>query len=207
MNEVDDIYKIKQIFDGKIYSIAKYGFGKRNLLVVLEDDSIDFLYEIKQSLLKLRRTKNVLVFSKTDLLKKNLGIDYLNIKLTSVVIYGKDIFQELEVDTAKVKRHIGYEANRMLIGMKNDMLNCRWNSSMKKLLFSCLPRILPLIVAHLHVKGEKIPNAIPDTINRYIKINQEALCLLKITRDVNPKEVKHLLANVFVFLENLSKKV
>jgi len=207
MNEIDDIYKLKQIFDGKIYSVAKYGFGKRNLLVILDDDSLDFLYEVKPALQKLRRTKNVLVFSKSDLQKKNLGIDYLNIKLTSVVIYGKDVFSEFEVDNAKIKRHLGYEANRMLIGLKNDMLSAKWNSSMKNLLFSIVPRVLPLIVAHLYLKGEKIPNAIPDTINRYLKHNEEAVCFLKITRDVTPKEVKHLLADVFVFLENLSKKV
>ncbi len=207
MNEIDDIYKLKQIFSDKIYSIAKYGFGKRNLLVILEDDSIDFLFEIKPALSKLRKNKNILVFSKKDLMKNNLGIDYLNIKLTSVVIYGKDIFKELEVDNAKIKRHLGYEANRMLIGLKNEMLNCRWSTQMRNLLYSSVPRILPLIVAHLYLKGEKIPNAIPDTINRYLKHNEEVVCLLKITKDLSTKEVKHMLANVFVFLENLSRKV
>lgn len=207
MNEIDDIYKLKKIFDGKIYSVIKYGFGKRSLLVVLNDDDINFLYEIKPLVLKLRKNKNVLVFSKTDLLEKNLGIDYLNIKLTSVVIYGKDIFSELTVDDLKIKRHICYEANRMLIAMKNDMLNCKWSSGMKNLLFSSVPRILPLIVAHLYVKGEKIPNAIPDTINRYLKYNEDAICFLKINKNLKAKEVNKLMIDVLLFLENLSKKV
>ena len=207
MGDVEDIRMMQKVFDGYIYSVLKYGFGKRNLLVIIKDMDITELLKIKRYILALRKQKNVLILSYDDLHKKNLSIDYLNIQLTSVVIYGTDIFKEFTVDTSRIKRHIGYEANRLVITLKNELLARRWSWKIKELLFSVVPRVLPLIIAHLYVKGEKIPNAIPDTINKYIKYNQEASVLLKIRRNVSEKEAVELLKEVFVFLEQLSAKV
>lgn len=207
MHEVEDIRMLQRIFDGYIYSVLKYGFGKRNLLVIIKDMDIDKLLEVKKYIIKLRKQKNVLILSYDDLHKKNLSIDYLNIQLTSVVVYGSDIFKEFTVDTPRIKRHISYEANRLVITLKNELLSRRWSWQIKSLLFSVVPRILPLIVAHLYVKGEKIPNGIPDTINRYLKYNDDATVLLKIRRNVTSAEAIVLMKEVFVFLENISTRV
>ena len=75
------------------------------------------------------------------------------------------------------------------------------------MLFSLIPRLLPLIVAHLYLKGEKIPNAIPDTINRYIKHNEDAIVLLRIRKDLSKSEMNKLFEEVFDFLEKLVDKV
>lgn len=205
---MDEISKLKEIFDGYIYSVIKYGFGKRNLLVVVKNMDIDSLLAIKPHILRLRRNnRSVLVLAYDDLHKKNLGIDFLNIQLTSAIIYGKDIFKEFIVDNARIKRHIAYEANRLMIALKNELLSLRWSWQVKSLLFSTIPRVLPLIIAHLYLKGEKIPNAIPDTINRYVKYNEDAHVLLRISKQVSKKEIDVLFKGIFEFLEHLSTHV
>ncbi len=207
MGDIEEIHKLKKVFDDTIYSIVKYGFGKRNLIVIIKNGNIDYLIKIKAYILALRRKKNILVISYDDINQTNFGIDLLNIKLTSVVIYGKDIFKEFKIDNLKIKRQIRYEANKQLIALKNELLSRKWPWQMRDLLFSTIPRILPLIVAHLYIKGEKIPNAIPDTINRYVKHNENAVVLLKIRKKMTPEETKALYQEVFGFLKNLAEKV
>jgi len=207
MNDIEEIHRLKKIFDKSIYSIIKYGFGKRNLLVVIKNGNMDYLMKIKHYILSLRKKKNILVLSYDDISQQNFGIDLLNIKLTSVVIYGNDVFKEFNIDNTKIKRQIRYEANRQLIALKNELLSRKWSWHMRALLFSMIPRILPVIVAHLYIKGDKIPNAIPDTINRYLKHNEDAVVLLKIKRKVTADEMKDLFQELFVFLKGLSKKV
>jgi len=207
MNDIEEIHRLKKIFDKSIYSIIKYGFGKRNLLVVIKNGNMDYLMKIKPYILSLRKKKNILVLSYDDISQQNFGIDLLNIKLTSVVIYGNDVFKEFNIDNTKIKRQIRYEANRQLIALKNELLSRKWSWHMRALLFSMIPRILPVIVAHLYIKGDKIPNAIPDTINRYLKHNEDAVVLLKIKRKVTADEMKDLFQELFVFLKGLSKKV
>ena len=207
MNDVEEIHKLKKIFDKSIYSIIKYGFGKRNILVVIKNGNMDYLMKIKPYILSLRKKKNILVLSYDDINQQNFGIDLLNIKLTSVVIYGNDVFKEFNIDNIKIKRQIRYEANRQLIVLKNELLSIKWPWHMKNLLFSMIPRVLPIIVAHLYIRGDNIPNAIPDTINKYLKHNEDAIVLLKIKKKVTVDEMKSLFQEVFVFLKGLSKKV
>ena len=207
MNDVEEIHKLKKIFDKSIYSIIKYGFGKRNILVVIKNGNMDYLMKIKPYILSLRKKKNILVLSHDDINQQNFGIDLLNIKLTSVVIYGNDVFKEFNIDNIKIKRQIRYEANRQLIVLKNELLSMKWSWHMKNLLFSMIPSVLPIIVAHLYIKGDNIPNAIPDTINKYLKHNEDAIVLLKIKKKVTVDEMKSLFQEMFVFLKGLSKKV
>jgi hypothetical protein len=206
-DSADEIYKLKKVFDTNIYSIVKYGFGKRNILIVLNDVSTEYLNKIKPYLLKLKKDKNIVVIGKNNISPKCIGVDFLNIKLTSVVIYGAEIFSDSEIDPAKIKRQIKYEANRLLINLRNEYLSFRWPWHMKKLLYSAVPRVLPLIVAHLYLKGEKIPNAIPDTINRYLKHNEDAIVLMRIKKDMSSKETDALFNDFFLFLENLNDKI
>lgn len=205
MEEIEEIHKLKKIFDTSIYSIVKYGFGKRNLLVVVKETDVDYLLKIKPYILKLKKSKNILLLSNDDLKESNLGIDLLNIMLTSVVIYGNDPFKGFEVDNNRIKRQIKYEANKLLIGLKNELLSRKWSWQMKSLLFSSIPRVLPLIVAHLYLKGEKIPNAIPDTINKYLKHNEDAVVLLKMGNDVSKDEMYKYFDEIFVFLNHLAE--
>jgi hypothetical protein len=207
MKDVEDIKKLKDIFNDSIYSIIKYGFGKRNILVVLNDMGMDYMMRIKPYLFKLKKNKNILVLTKKNISKRSIGVDFLNIKLTSVVIYGNDIFKNAKIDTARIKRQIRYEANRALINLKNEFLSCKWSWRMRELLFTVIPRTLPLIVAHLYVLGEKIPNAIPDTINRYIKHNEDAIALLSISRNLSKDKLKGVFQDIFDFFEKLEEKV
>jgi hypothetical protein len=126
MESIDDIQKLKKIFDESIYSIVKYGFGKRNILVVVNEVDIDYLIKIKPYLLKLKKTKNILVIPRKNIKTDNLGVDFLNIKLTSAVIYGADIFKELKFDNTKIKRQIHYESNKTLVSLVNEILSRRW---------------------------------------------------------------------------------
>ena len=207
MKAIEEIRDLKKIFNDRIYSIIKYGFGKRNILVVLDDITYEYLTEIKLYIAKLRKKKNIVVISKKDIKPKNLGVDFLNIKLTSVIIYGKDIFKDIDFESVKIKRQIRYEANNTLMNLRNELINKKWAWQMKELLFSAIPRLLPLIVAHLYIKGEKIPNAIPDTINRYLKHNEDAVILLKISKSLTKEEMTKLFQELFVFLENLADNV
>lgn len=207
MKAIEEIHDLKKIFNDSIYSIIKYGFGKRNILVVLDDITYEYLMEIKPYIVKLRKKKNIVVISKKDIKPKNLGVDFLNIKLTSVIIYGNDIFKGIDFESVKIKRQIRYEANNTLMNLRNELINKKWRWQMKELLFSAIPRLLPLIVAHLHIKGENIPNAIPDTINRYLKHNEDAIVLLRISKSLTKEEMKTLFQELFVFLENLADNV
>jgi hypothetical protein len=207
MADIDEIYRLKKIFQDSIYSIIKYGFGKRNILVVIKNGNIDYLLNIRPFIRKLKKTKNILLLSYDDIKQKTIGLDLLNIKLTSVVIYGSDIFSEMNIDNLRIKRQIKYEAYRQLVTLKNDLLSTRWEFQMKQILFSVVPRVLPLIVAHLYIKGENITNAIPDTINKYIKYNEDALVLLRIKKNISSSELKELFTEMFLFLGKLSEKV
>ncbi|MCB9358830.1 hypothetical protein H6503_02780 [Candidatus Woesearchaeota archaeon] len=203
MRDIEEIKNLKEIFNDHIYSVIKYGFGKRNFLVVVNDMDIPYMMKIRPYIRRIRKQKNILILTKENVSKKNIGVDFLNIKLTSVVIYGQDIFKGASIDTLRLKRQIKYEANRILVNLRNEILDTGWKRSLKDILFSVIPRVLPLIVAHLYVLGEKIPNAIPDTINRYVKHNSDALVLLKIRKDISQKEVEILLKDSMVFLEKL----
>lgn len=206
MRVLEEIQQLKKIFDKEIFSIIKYGFGKRNILVVLKDGfNIEYLMRIKPFISKLKKNNNIIVVSRKSIIANN--IDILNIKLTYAVIYGDDPFKGLNFDTSKIRKQIEYEANKTLINLKNEILSHKWSWQLKKLLFSTLPRLLPLIVAHLYVLGENIPNAIPDTINKYIKHNNDATVLLKIRRDISKSEFNPLYQDIFVLLENLATKV
>ena len=206
MVEIEEIQKLKQIFDNEIYSIVKYGFGKRNILVVLKDGfNIAYLMKIKPFIRKLKKNNNIVVVSRKSLITNN--IDILNIKLTSATIYGPDVFKGMEFDTSKIKKQIEYEANKTLINLKNDLLSKKWSWEQKKLLFSSIPRMLPLIIAHLYVKGDKIPNAIPDTINKYVKHNPDAAVLLRIRRDISNDQLIKFYDELFHLLQGLAEKV
>jgi hypothetical protein len=207
MEEIDEIHKLKKIFNDSIYSIIKYGFGKRNILVVIKNGDINYLLKIKPAILHLKKVKNILLLSYNDIKSKILGTDLLNVKLTSVVIFGQDIFKEMKVDNTRIRRQIKYEAYRQLITLKNDILSTKWNFQLKNILFSMIPKVLPLIVAHLYLLGENIPNAIPDTINKYIKHNEDALVLLKIRKNLTVEEMNALFQDMFVFLSGLNDKV
>ncbi|MFT4303087.1 MAG: hypothetical protein ACMXYG_00845 [Candidatus Woesearchaeota archaeon] len=203
MHDIEDIKKLKDVFNDHIHSIIKYGFGKRNILVVLEEMDIDYLLKIRPLIRRIRKQKNLLVLTKENVTKKNIGVDFLNIKLTSVVLYGNDIFKDATIDTTRIKRQIKYEANRILVNLRNELLNTKWSWDIRRILYSVIPRILPLIVAHLYVLGEKIPNAIPDTINRYIKHNESASVLLRIRKDIKRDEMDKLLQDIFDLFESM----
>ena len=205
MASIDEIHQLKKIFDDEIYSILKYGFGKRNILVVLKDGfNINYLLKIKPYISKLKKNNNIIVVSKTSIIANN--IDILNIRLTYAVIYGKDPFKSIDFETAKIRKQIEYEANKTLINLKNELLARKWSWQVRNLLYSVVPRILPLIVAHLYILGEKIPNAIPDTIHKYLKHNPDVIVLLQIKKDIKKDEAIKLYEKVFVLLEGLAKQ-
>ena len=203
----EDIQKLKEIFGEDILSIIKYGFGKRNLMIVLSDVSLSYLQPLKPYIMRLKRKKRILVLGASDITSGAIGIDLLNIQLTSVVIYGKDLFKDLSFDEAKIKRQLKYDAHRMLVGLRDEYLSYRWSWDLKKVLASTVPRLLPLIVAHMYLLGEKIPNAIPDTINKYVKHNEDALVLLKIRHDLNSKEIEAIFEDIFTFLADLPERI
>ena len=61
MADIDEIHTLKRIFNDSIYSIVKYGFGKRNLLVIIKNGGLDYLLKIKPYIAKLRKNKNILL--------------------------------------------------------------------------------------------------------------------------------------------------
>jgi hypothetical protein len=206
-DSVDDIRHLKEVFDDSIVSIIKYGFGKRNILVVVNDTSVEYLTRIRPFLLRISRDKNIVVISKNNIMNKNMGIDFLNIKLTAAVIYGENVLEHLKFEKENLRNQVIYEANKILINTRHDFLSKRWGWQRKNVLFQAVPRILPLIVAHLYLADQKIPNAIPDTINRYLKVNEDAAVLLKISRNVSTDELPNLFTDLFALLENIGDRL
>jgi hypothetical protein len=206
-DSIDDISRLKKVFNDSIVSIIKYGFGKRNILVVVEDTSFDYLVKIRPYLRKLSKSKNIVVLSRNNIVKKNIGIDFLNIKLTAAVIYGEDVLNQLIFPKEDLKKQIIYEANKILINTRSEFLEKRWAFQQKEVLYHSLPRVLPLIVAHLYLKDQKIPNAIPDTINKYAKINEDAAVLLRISKNMPASEMDTHFTDLFYFLENISERL
>lgn len=177
------ILRIKEILGENLTSVATYGKEDEQLLVVV--NKLDF------GLLKAVQDMSTGYYKKSGKLPLFLTeeeltdghdvfpLEFLNIKLNHKIIYGTDIFTELQFDKNHVRRELEFEFRSKLINLRQGYLElAKSKKDLRLLVNKAVPTLLPICNGLLFVKDVVIPDSITElftAINKEYGVNIDIL--------------------------------
>lgn len=167
----DFIKRLKDIYGDGLISIIIYGsavsgefidkFSNINLLVILNDTSIPNLIKVKNIINNSKFCIFNTYFFTEDYIKTSLDvfpIEFLDIKESYLVLYGKDILKDLKIDTKNLRFQCEQEIKAKTMSLKHLYLRAvRDKDSLQSLLFKSFTSILHILRNLLRLKGIKPP--------------------------------------------------
>jgi len=163
----------QNVFGNDLESIILYGStaqgnyvpGKSdiNFLIVLSQNGIGHLYKAEELAKKWWKYKvSVPLFLTESYIKTSLDtfpLEFFNMKLYYKVIFGKDILNEIEINSRDLRLQLEKEIKGKLLHLRQSFFNYYID---KKQIHTLLPASLKTFMAYfpaiLFVKGEEIPN-------------------------------------------------
>lgn len=221
----DFIERLKHIYADALISVVLYGSAasgeftdKRsniNLLIVLNDTGLPSLSRVKNIINKPRyRILNTFFFTE-NYLKNSTDVfpmELLDMKENYLVLYGKDVLKDLEIDVRNLRFQCEQELKSKLINLKQIYLNLGKDKfALQTLLFKSFTSTLYILRNVLRLKG-KAPSYLKSEILKglssefKIDINVWEKILLGKNREIK-LGVKDLEALFFCFVEDLEKIV
>ncbi len=164
---IDDfIHRLREVYRGELVSVILYGSAASgefiekhsniNLLIVLDNVSLDNLKKISSALNKNKFQALRPLFFSEDYIKNSLDvfpIEFLDMKENYVLLYGKDVLSGLEIDIKNLKAQCEQELKAKLINLKSIYLKSKDKSFLRDLLFKSCTSILHILRNLVRLKG------------------------------------------------------
>ncbi len=207
------IQELKEILRSNLITIAEYGKeGKQHLIVIKKLDS-STLKNLKPLIKNFyKKTKSFPLLLTHEELTDGLDVfplEFLNIKLNHIVLYGEDIFNNLVFDKRHIRRQLEFEFRSKLITLRQGYLEVGSKKELKIILEKAIPTLLPILNGLLYLKDIDIPEPIGeilDLISKKYRINIDILRKIKNKDqdlDTSVKELVILLATIGEILDEV----
>ncbi|MCM8796656.1 MAG: hypothetical protein NC923_02065 [Candidatus Omnitrophica bacterium] len=159
---------LNQIYADELVSVIVYGsaasgeFVERhsnlNLLVVLKDSSIENIKKASELVARYRML-SPLFMGETDIATSTdvFPIEFLDMRENYLLLYGKDILKDLQIDTKNLRFQCEHELKAKLISLRQMYLRTRGNKDwLHNLLLKSFTSVLYIARNLLRIKG-KLP--------------------------------------------------
>lgn len=222
-NLKDFIQGLKNIYQDRLVSVIIYGsaasgefkekYSNINLLVVLDDTSLENLKMVSGLLNKPKFQKFNPLFFSPDYLNKSTDvfpIEFLDMKENYLVLSGEDILKDLTIDTKNLRFQCEEELKTKLINIKGFYLRNKNNkAAITNLLFKSFNSILHILRNIVRLKGitpTYLKGDILKQLEQEFQIDIDAFNKILEVKNKNlrlkHKEVENLL---FTFVAQLEK--
>lgn len=141
MQEYPDKFvdELKKVLGENLISVILYGSAAKgedipeqsdiNLIAILKEFSLLKIDSVEKIVLKAERKKNVkTVFWTEEELKNSVDVfpvEFLDIKENHRVLFGKDIFSGISVDTKNIRHQIEFELRSKMLRLRGEWLNLK----------------------------------------------------------------------------------
>lgn len=190
------LQKIKSIYNQDLVSLILYGSAASNefvdknsnlnILVVLTNTDLDNLQLARNTITKLKFARIHALFMTEEYIKSSLDvfpIEFLDIKENNIVLFGKDIFKDVSIETKNLRFQCEQELKSKLINLKQQYLriNPKAKSALANLLFRNFTSILHILRNIVRLKG-KTPSYLKETIIAEValELKVEVITFMKI---------------------------
>jgi len=157
---------LKKVYGNSLVSVMTYGSAARgnfisgisriDVAVVLDDTSLASLSEIKGCLQKSVFAPVAPVFFTEDYIKKSLDvfpIEFLDMRDDHVVLYGKDVLKDIEIDLRNLRFQCEHELRSKLINIKRAYLSASGTGAKRELLFKFVTSLSHIMRNVMRMKG------------------------------------------------------
>lgn len=201
------IKEIKQKLGNNLISIVKYKVGFiENILFILNKIGIEELDKIKADF-----EENHLFLTKKSIINGTdvFPLEFYNIKTGREILYGQDIFKDLEFDKENIRRELEFEFRSKLLHLRQEYLSLKEND-IQKLIFSAIPTLTPILKGMAFLKGIKVnENNIIEKVGDAFEENLLILKDIEILKKKNEKikNKEEYIQKLMKILKNLGDKL
>jgi hypothetical protein len=226
---MDDFVKgLSGIYGEELIAVILYGsaasgeyFDKRsniNIAVILEDAGLRSVSRSVRLIGRCAFRQIHPVFFTEKYLKCSADvfpIELLDMKENRVVLHGRDVVRNIDVDIKNLRFQCEQELKAKLIGIKTAYINNRSPRLRKELLFKFFTSSLHILRNLLRLKGAQVPYAKADIISelskKFEELNAEIftgiLAAKEEGRKPSAEAVDNMLFGFYDELEKLSEKI
>ena len=221
------IKSLKGIYGDDLISVILYGSaasgeyaGKHsniNIAVILKDTSLDVLSKASRILNKRKFLIMNPVFFTEEYVKRSTDvfpIEFIDMKENHVVLYGKDVLNEINIDVKNLRFQCEQELKSKIINIKRQYLMTTSTFMLKNLLFKSLTSSVHILRNLVRLKGKTPSYAKEEVLKAVVKeFDVDAAPLLTIldaknrNARISRQEVDRLFNFLVETLENVSDKV
>lgn len=223
----DFVVNLKNIYSDQLVAVVLYGSAASgeyagrhsnvNLAVILKDTAIQSLKKASRFINKSRFSIINPIFFTEDFIKKSADvfpIEFLDIKENYIVLYGEDVFGDLQIDIKNLRFQCEQELKSKILNIKKLYLRMRDRAILKDLLFKSFTSSLHILRNLVRLKG-KMPSYkkedVLDEVAREFTVDVSALRKILDAKNKNirlsNKDIDELFASLVETLEDISEKV
>lgn len=211
----DFIQRLKSAYQEELVSVILYGSAARgefiqrqsnvNLLIVLGDTDLPILNKISRVLNMQRFQILEPLFLTEDYIKSSLDvfpIEFLDIKDSYILLYGRDILEGMEIDRKNLRFQCEQEIKAKLLNIKNAYLRAKGRYALESLLFKSFTSIMHILRNIVRLKGEAPSHLKEDVlsdISEYFGIDianfKKILEAKKNNLRLNQREIERMLSS------------
>ncbi len=213
------LQRLKSIYNQDLVSLILYGSAASNefvdknsnlnILVVLTNTDLDNLLLAQNMITKSKFARIHALFMTEEYIKSSLDVfpvEFLDMKENNIVLFGKDIFKGIPIETKNLRFQCEQELKSKLINLKQQYLriNPKAKSALANLLFRNFTSIIHILRNIVRLKG-KTPSYLKEAIiaEVAIELKVEVITFMKILEakknpDILKREDMQSLLNDFV---------
>jgi predicted nucleotidyltransferase len=225
---VDDfVANLKNIYSDQLVAIVLYGSAASgeyagrhsnvNLAVILKDTAIQSLKKASRFINKNRFSIINPIFFTEEYIKKSTDVfpvEFLDIKENHIILYGKDVFGDLQIDIKNLRFQCEQELKSKILNIKKLYLRMRDRAILKDLLFKSFTSSLHILRNLVRLKG-KMPSYkkkdVLDEVARELTVDASVLRKILDAKNknirLNNKDIDELFTILVETLEDIAGKV
>lgn len=235
MNLPDNIKKaidqfvalLKNAYGGELISVILYGsaasgeYARRHsnidLAIVLKNASLGAISKTSRFINKRRFMMINPVFFTVDYIKHSTDvfpIEFTDMKENHAVLYGEDIFKDIEISTENLRFQCEQELKSKIINIKRAYLGAAGKEALKKTLFMAVTSSLYILRNLIRLKGLRPPHRKEEVLSDISReFGVDAAPLNKILSakagniSLSRGEITGLFSHLVETLETISSKV
>lgn len=218
------VQRLKDTYKEDLISVILYGsaasgefmekYSNINLLVVLNDTSLANLKKIAPILKKARFTILNTLFFSPEYIRNSVDafpIEFLDIKENHLILWGKDLLRDIEIDTRNLRFQCEQELKEKLINIKMAYLRTQDKNTIRMLLFKSSNSVLHILRNLIRLKGQEPAYLKEDLIKQFSELFGISIESFNKIWEVREKELKLSFKQIedlfFAFTNDLEKIV
>lgn len=218
---------LQNFYGNNLVSVILYGsaasgeYARRrsnvNIAVILNDTSLSSLAKCSRLLNKRKFLIINPVFFTEDYIKRSVDvfpIEFIDMKENHVLLYGKDILNEITIDIKNLRFQCEQEIKSKIINIKRQYLRAESAFMLKNILFKSLTSTIHILRNLIRLKGSKPSytkeEALKETAKQFgidVTPLQKTLDAKNGNLKLSHQEIDRLVACLVEILENISDKV